>query len=370
MLRFFKMIRILPVIALLAGVWFFQVTGVWLEHLGIRIGSGALFSIMVYVGLVETSSLCKRTWNNINHFLENTDPEVLLGSIAGLLFGLLAGFLIGFPFSSVSGVGLYVILWAFLVCGYLGFKIGKKRGAEMIAVFSRGRSGLTQAHISEGRKSDIKVLDTSAIIDGRIYDVCLANFMDGRLVVPSFVLQELRHIADSSDYIRRNKGRRGLEILAKMQKSPKINIEIVEGDHIDEKEVDNKLIRLCKELNASIVTNDYNLNKVAELQGIRVLNVNELTNAVKVIVFPGETIKVHIIKAGKEDGQGVGYLEDGTMVVVENGADDIGNEVEVMVTSVFQTSAGRMIFSKKTKENLGVKTAHQVQRLQEVNFFG
>ncbi len=370
MLRFLSAMGLVFLTSLITGFWIFKISRLWIDHVGWRIVIAALFSVMSYFGVRQIVGFVRKAGNNLNNFLENADSEVLLGSVLGVLLGLMAAFLIGFPFLTARGLGTIIFFTVFLICGYLGFNIGKRRGADMLSVLTRGRSEVTYGHSGEAKRSDVKILDTSAIIDGRIYDVCLANFMDGRLVVPSFVLHELRHIADSSDYIRRSKGRRGLEILAKMQKNPKIKIEIVEGDHIDEKEVDNKLIRLCKELNASIVTNDYNLNKVAELHGIRVLNVNELTNAVKIIVFPGETIKVHIIKAGKEDGQGVGYLEDGTMVVVENGAEDIGNEIEVVVTSVFQTSAGRMIFSKKVKESLKVKTGCQVQRLKEVNFFG
>lgn len=372
MLRIGVVNKPILLLSVLAGIWFSYTVGTFLHlniNTGLQFGFGALFSLMFYAGSSGFYRLVRRIWGTFNNFLENTSAEVLLGSIIGLFFGLLLGFLVGYPFSTISRVGFYISLAAFFTCGYLGLKVGKKRGADIIGLFP----GSSQPQKEEWQKDrgdiGLKVLDTSAIIDGRIYDVCLTNFLDGRLVVPSFVLEELRHIADSSDYIRRSKGRRGLEILGKMQKNPHIKIDILEGDLPEEKEVDSKLIRLCKELSASIITNDYNLNKVAELQGIKVLNVNELTNAVKVIVFPGETIKVNIIKSGKEDGQGVGYLEDGTMVVVENAQDDIGNEIEVMVTSVFQTSAGRMIFTKKTRDSSG-KPGQTVQGLQEVNLFG
>ncbi|NLU50110.1 MAG: TRAM domain-containing protein [Syntrophomonadaceae bacterium] len=360
----------LLLLSILAGVWLAYLAQVFL-HLGTGqlLGVGVLFSIMFYAGSTGVYRIVKRKWEVFNNFLENTATEVLLGSILGLLAGLLVGFLVGYPFSMIRGFGLYISIAAFFTCGFLGWKVGKKRGPDFIELFPRAHRRPEEQRGEAVPDGHLKVLDTSAIIDGRIYDVCLANFLDGRLIVPSFVLEELRHIADSSDYLRRNKGRRGLEILAKMQKNPRIKIDILEGDLPEEKEVDSKLIRLCKELNASIVTNDYNLNKVAELQGIKVLNVNELTNAVKVIVFPGETMRVNILKAGKEDGQGVGYLEDGTMVVVENAEDEIGNEVEVMVTSVFQTSAGRMIFTKKSKDTTG-KTGQPVQRVHEVNLFG
>ncbi|HPT68543.1 MAG TPA: TRAM domain-containing protein, partial [Syntrophomonas sp.] len=197
-------------------------------------------------------------------------------------------------------------------------------------------------------------------------------FLEGNLLVPLFVVEELQHIADSSDNLRRAKGRRGLELLSKMNQHSDIKIDIIETDIPEEKEVDMKLIRLCKQINASIITNDYNLNKVAELQGITVLNINELTNAVKVVVYPGETMSISVLKAGREPGQGVGYLEDGTMVVVEDAQHELGNNLEVLVTSVFQTAAGRMIFTRKIKEeetSLDSITLPNV-KTQEVNLYG
>lgn len=306
---------------------------------------------------------CKRGWDYFNLTMERTSVEVLLGGILGMLLGITVGFILGYPFVVIDIAGDYIKFVSFFACGFLGLNIGRKKAYDFMSLFRASNPKDPLAHY----RND-KVLDTSAIIDGRIYDVALSGFLEGQLVVPAFVIEELRHIADSSDYIRRSKGRRGLEILSRMQKHPGIKIGIFEGDFPEEREVDMKLLRLCKDLDASIVTNDYNLNKVAELQGIKVLNVNELTNAVKVIVFPGETMRVNIIKEGKEDGQGVGYLEDGTMVVVENGQDDIGQEIEVMVTSVFQTAAGRMIFTKKSKE--GSRINQNMHKLQEVNLFG
>ncbi|NMA64157.1 MAG: TRAM domain-containing protein [Syntrophomonadaceae bacterium] len=370
MYRTQKVNKFLVLISILAGVWLAYLIGSFYRFKpGLLVVVGVLFSLMFGLIAGRIWRVTRQKWEIFNSFLENTAVEVLLGSIAGLFLGLVIGFLVGYPFSTIHGVGIYISLGSFFTCGYLGLKIGRKRGADIIELLPRGYWALDKQTEEKNNDTDIKVLDTSAIIDGRIYDVCLANFLDGRLLVPSFVLEELRHIADSSDYVRRSKGRRGLEILAKMQKNPRINLEVMEGDLPEEKEVDNKLLRLCRELNASIITNDYNLNKVAELQGIKVLNVNELTNAVKVIVFPGETMRVNILKPGKEEGQGVGYLEDGTMVVVEQAVNDIGHEVEVMVTSVFQTSAGRMIFTKKIRESSD-NSGQAMQRLQEVNFFG
>jgi uncharacterized protein YacL len=191
-----------------------------------------------------------------------------------------------------------------------------------------------------------KILDTSVIIDGRIADICGTGFLEGILVIPNFVLNELQMIADSADSIKRNRGRRGLDILNKMQKDQSIKVKISDMDFKDIHEVDSKLVQLAKVMKAKVITNDFNLNKVAEFHGVEVLNINELSNALKPIVLPGEEMKVHLIKEGKDSNQAIGYLDDGTMVVVENGRRRINEEVEVTVTSVLQTTAGRMIFTR------------------------
>jgi len=206
----------------------------------------------------------------------------------------------------------------------------------------------------DGKKSsavaNYKIVDTSAIIDGRIYDIAVSRFLEGTLLIPQFVIEELQHIADSEDSVRRAKGRRGLDILKQMQKKEDISVEIIDEPVEEDREVDMKLLRLCHKFDAAIITNDYNLNKVAELQGLKVLNVHELANALKVVVYPGETMRINVLKEGKEARQGVGYLEDGTMVVVEDGRHCVGKNIEVTVTSVFQTAAGRMIFSRRSKD--------------------
>lgn len=203
-------------------------------------------------------------------------------------------------------------------------------------------------------KGSPKVLDTSVIIDGRIFDLCQTGFIEGTLIIPAFVLQELRHIADSSDNLKRNRGRRGLDILNKIQKELKeVDVQVTEKDFPQIAEVDSKLLKLAQELNGKVITNDYNLNKVAEFQGVPVLNINELANAIKPVVLPGEEMRIQIVKDGKESGQGVAYLDDGTMIVVEGGRKFIGETKDVVVTSVLQTAAGRMIFAKQ-KEALGV----------------
>ncbi|MGI5920559.1 MAG: PIN/TRAM domain-containing protein [Syntrophomonadaceae bacterium] len=357
-------------IALIFGLWVvFLFKGLAIVNLPGRVVAGLIAFLIFYIWSGWLLQGIKKLWQGLNYFLDNTSVEKLIGGAAGLLMGALVGLLSSYPFSMLSGIGTYLTLAIFLICGLIGIKIGTRRAVDVFRLFP--------VHINaEGvdlktTSGNIKVVDTSAIIDGRIYDVCISNFLEGPLVVPTFVIEELQHIADSSDNIRRNKGRRGLELLSKMQKHPDIKIDIMEENNLDEKEVDQKLIRLCKLINASIITNDYNLNKVAELQGIKVLNINELTNAVKVMVYPGETMHITVIKEGKEPGQGIGYLEDGTMVVVEEANHEINNELEVTVTSVFQTAAGRMIFTRKNREEPADDGTNQsFHNAQEVSLYG
>jgi uncharacterized protein YacL len=222
--------------------------------------------------------------------------------------------------------------------------VGLKRGQNLTV------PKLFRLFRGETEEENLKILDTSVIIDGRVADICEAGFLEGTFVLPQFILQELQHIADSPDPLRRARGRRGLDVLHRMQRMTQIEVRIVEEDFPRLKEVDSKLMALAKALGAKIVTNDYNLNKVAELHGIQVLNIHELASVLKPVVLPGESLKVFVLKEGKEANQGVAYLEDGTMVVVEGGRRLIGKTVEVTVTSVLQTTAGRMIFTK-TKES-------------------
>jgi uncharacterized protein YacL len=205
---------------------------------------------------------------------------------------------------------------------------------------------------SAARGARTKILDTSVIIDGRIADICHTGFVEGTLLVPAFVLQELQRVADSSDMLKRNRGRRGLDTLSALQRMPGIKIRITQADVPEVVAVDEKLLRLAQRLGAQLLTNDINLNKIASLQGVAVLNINDLSNSVKAVVLPGEEMQVKIIKEGKEQGQGVGYLDDGTMVVVENGRPLVNQRLAVVVTSVLQTTAGRMVFARiKNSEN-------------------
>ena len=268
--------------------------------------------------------------------------RVIFGGVVGMIIGLFIAFFLayGLNFVGVTWEKQQVAPWIYAlltgIMGYLGLVIGSKK-IEEFSLFGFGQSK---------ESSDYGILDTSVIIDGRIADICDTGFIEGTLVVPRFVLDELQYIADSSDSMKRSRGRRGLDILNRMQRSNGINIEVVDQDFPKLKGVDAKLVAMAKKMNARIITNDFNLNKVAELQGIKILNVNELANALKPVVLPGEIMTVKIIKEGKEPGQGVAYLDDGTMIIVDHAQKYQGSTVEVIVTSVLQTTAGRMIFSE------------------------
>ncbi|MBP1996454.1 PIN/TRAM domain-containing protein [Paenibacillus eucommiae] len=269
----------------------------------------------------------------------------LLAGTFGLVVGLFISVLLFPVLEKAIWIGAVLPVIVSSVLGVMGFRIGYVKKDELAQIIMKSRS---QGADKPGPRpyEEHKILDTSVIIDGRIADICKTGFIEGTLVIPEFVLEELQHIADSSDLLKRNRGRRGLDILNKIQKELEVKVLIYEGDFEDISEVDSKLVRLAKVLQGKVITNDFNLNKVCELQGVSVLNINDLANAVKPVVLPGEEILVQVIKDGKEHGQGVAYLDDGTMIVVEGGRDFIGMLLEVMVTSVLQTSAGRMIFAK------------------------
>ena len=273
-----------------------------------------------------------------------------------MLIGLIIAAFIGAPLSGIfvgihPAIGLIIFVLLELIAAILGAEIFVKKKEDIsstLLIFKRNNQREREKEKkSRGyAKGSAKVLDTSVIIDGRIFDLCQTGFIEGTLVIPSFVLDELRHISDSSDSLKRNRGRRGLDILNKIQKELEIETQIWEGDFKDIAEVDSKLLKLAQKLGGKVITNDFNLNKVAEFQGVPVLNINELANAIKPVVLPGEEMKIIVIKDGKESTQGIGYLDDGTMIVVEGGKKYIGEEILVIVTSVLQTSAGRMIFAK------------------------
>ena len=279
-------------------------------------------------------------------WLRRVPLDLLFWSGLGLVVGLTSGQLLGASLALLAPNLPSVLARGALslVGGYLGVAVAIAKSEELqglsLKLFPRSLAG----------RESLKLLDTSVIIDGRIADLCETGFIEGVLLVPQFVLRELQQIADSSDSLKRNRGRRGLDVLQKMQKAPKVRVEIHELDFPQVREVDRKLIECAKVLGAKVVTNDYNLNKVAELSGVQVLNINELANSLKPVVLTGELMHVHVLREGKESGQGVAYLDDGTMVVVDHGKKYLGQSVDVLVTSVLQTTAGRMIFTRPKEE--------------------
>ena len=280
--------------------------------------------------------------------IEESVKKVSLRSICGAALGLITGFFVAKLLADAflvdilkeTRISLAVYLLTYSIPAYIGIKIGLKKGEEFSFAALKGTSK------SPFATENPKILDTSVIIDGRIADICETGFIEGTFVIPQFILHELQHVADSADSIKRTRGKRGLEILHRIQKQVDVDVKVIEQDFPRIKEVDAKLVELAKKMGAKIITNDSNLNKVAELQGVDVLNINQLANALKPVVLPGEDVSVKVIKEGKEPGQGVAYLDDGTMVVIENGLKYMGKNIDVMVTQILQTTAGRMIFAK------------------------
>ena len=300
------------------------------------------FAILPYLTVVPAGWLIRQ--------VEALSTAEFVTAVVGLLLGLLMGLLLGFPLSGLAppfGTWLPLGVSIFLGLGMVGLTVAKRRdllvAAEAVGLVRRLPPNEQPGPVAGDPRI---VVDTSAIIDGRIAEIVESGFIYGTLVIPRFVLDELQHIADSSDALRRNRGRRGLEILNRMQKEPGTPVEIVEDDVPEVTEVDAKLVALARSRSRVILTNDFNLNRVAELQGVRVMNINSLANAVKPAVLPGEELRVRVIQEGKEAGQGVGFLDDGTMIVVEGGARHIDRDLDVAVTRVLQTVAGRMIFAQ------------------------
>ncbi|OIO88898.1 MAG: twitching motility protein PilT [Anaerolineae bacterium CG2_30_64_16] len=281
---------------------------------------------------------------------ELTAPQLLAGTV-GLLIGLVVAALAALPLSYLPSPFRSILPTVVAILfGYIGIVAMVLRQRDIFALFRRrsetiAPDGEPAAASAAGKQEDVLLLDTSVIIDGRIADVAATGFINASLLIPRFVLAELQYIADSPDSLRRNRGRRGLEMLNQMQQQAPVPVRIVDMDVEGTRQVDAKLVQLARQLKCPIVTNDYNLNRVAGLQGVKVLNVNELSNAVKSVVLPGEAMAIRVIQEGKEVGQGIGYLDDGTMVVIENGRRYMDSDIEVTVTKVLQTNAGRMIFA-------------------------
>ena len=301
-------------------------------------------------GLILTPYFTTRPARRIRDTIRQMPAEVLLTSIVGLIFGLIIAALVAVPFGYLpSPLGQWVPSIVALIAAYVSITIFAYRAPDVFRVGNelfRGGPRVLPAVVTSSA-TDIEVLlDTSVIIDGRVLDISRTGFLFGRLVIPRFVLAELQHIADSGDAIRRNRGRRGLEILEELQRDSKAPVAIVEMDVEGARGVDDKLVALAKKTGSPLMTNDYNLNRVAELQGVRVLNINELANAVKALYLPNEKIAIRVIAEGREPNQGVGYLEDGTMVVVEDGKRYMDRTVEVTVTRMIHTAAGKMYFAR------------------------
>lgn len=300
------------------------------------------------LGFIATPFITTRPYRALQQRMKQTPATDLVAAVVGLVLGLLIAVLLAFPLSFLPSPFREILpIIVAVLFGLLGATtmISRRRDfANLLAVrMPLVRSSETVPPFAEDR---YVLLDTSVIIDGRIADINRTGFLSGALLVPRFVLNELQHIADSSDALRRNRGRRGLDILNRMQKDASARLRITDMDVEDVREVDDKLIALAKRLKCPVLTNDYNLNRVAEIQGVTVLNVNELANAVRLVFLPGESMRIEIIQEGKEIGQGVGYLDDGTMIVVEEGRRYIGSSINVTVTKVLQTAAGRMIFAR------------------------
>lgn len=303
---------------------------------------GAIIGSFISPYLIKSLFMFTST---VEKSLSAMSTQDLIAGTLGLFLGLIIANLVGLAFGSVPYIGPYVSVALSIILGYLGMHLVVSKKSELAGWLHLHAEGSFDKKKNKDHHTG-KLLDTNVIIDGRVADIYRSGFLEGPIIVPVFVLEELQKIADSSDILKRNRGRRGLDILNHMRKNSKDDVIIVTNDFEDISEVDSKLVKLAREKNYKIVTNDYNLNKVAELQGVAVLNINDLAIAVKPAVIPGEQIFVQLVKSGKEEGQGVAYLEDGTMIVVENGSQCIGKEVPVIITSVLQTSAGKIIFAK------------------------
>jgi len=310
------------------------------------------------VGLILTPFITTRPVRALRRWLGSVSSQTLFASLTGLVVGLLIAALMAFPFSMLpQPFGQIMPFVGVIFFGYLGVAVFAMRQNDLYNVIAALNRGGGAAAAGEGGSSNLAdsrtiLLDTSVIIDGRIADIARTGFLPGSLLIPRFVLNELQYIADSPDSLRRQRGRRGMEVLTQLQRDLVVPVRISDVDVDGVREVDEKLIILARQLRCPILTNDYNLNRIAELQGVVILNVNELANAVKSVLLPGETLGVRVMQEGKESGQGVGYMDDGTMVVVENGKDYMGREIPVVVTKVLQTAAGRMIFARPDERNM------------------
>jgi uncharacterized protein YacL len=347
----------------LIGMVVFAIIGVyWGAYLAnISGGPSETYAVLLglvgaLTGLILTPFITIRPARALRRVLADVSAQTLVAGLMGLVVGLIIAALLALPLSLLPEPFRSVMpFFGVLLFGYFGVAVFVMRQEDIFGVLRLnipGRFGSAGDGESDAAASRNILLDTSVIIDGRIADVARTGFMIGTLLIPRFVLNELQYIADSADSVRRQRGRRGREVLSTLQKNTAIPVRISDIDVEGTREVDDKLVILARQMRCPILTNDYNLNRVAELQGVAVLNVNELANAVKSVLLPGEALEVSIIQEGKESGQGVGYLDDGTMVVVEDGRDHLNSKVMVIVTKVLQTAAGRMIFARLNGRDL------------------
>ena len=333
--------------------------------------NGIIGAIIFYLFSILLTDRIVKQMTEMDQIIKKVSLQDLIFGGVGFIIGLAIGALISVPLFmlNVPVLNSALPIIVMVALAYFGFRVAITRKGELIKTFSKKQSGveieqpdgtaLGEDSMVMKRRADenyrpYKILDTSVIIDGRVYDVAKSGFLEGTILVPNFVLYELQYIADSADSLKRVRGRRGLDILNALQKEEGLKVEMYEGDFDDVNEVDSKLLRLARMIDGVVVTNDYNLNKVAEFQQVPVLNINELANAVKPVVIPGETMNVTVVKAGTERQQGVAYLDDGTMVVVEDGQHFMNEHLTVVVTSALQTAAGRMIFAKPDHASRGI----------------
>jgi len=356
-------------VARLAGMIAFSILGVyWGTYLG-RMANptpGAqVFTVEQYAftiglvgalaGLILTPYFTTRPIKDLQSWMSRMSSKSLFASLVGLTVGLIIAALLAFPISLLpSPFGQVLPFVGVVLLCYLGVTVFSVRQDDLFSMFQGvtrvGAAPAAPADTTERPESRTILLDTSVIIDGRIADIARTGFLPGSLLIPHFVLNELQYIADSADSLRRQRGRRGMEVLATLQREPGIPVRITDTDVEGVRDVDDKLVILARQMHCPILTNDFNLNRIAELQGVTILNINDLANAVKSVLLPGEMLYVRVIQEGKESNQGVGYLEDGTMVVIENGREFIDHEVNVLVTKVLQTAAGRMIFARPERD--------------------
>jgi uncharacterized protein YacL len=344
----------------LIGMVVFGVLGAYLgTYIGTTTGQSAVLSATILglvgmlFGLILTPYFTTRPVRAIRRILLSVSTQTLTSGLTGLVVGLVIAALLSFPLSLLpSPFGEILPFVAVVLFSYFGIAIFVMRQTDLSTLIRLPAAKSSEDESSSAQPTSRTVLlDTSVIIDGRIADIARTGFLVGTLLIPRFVLNELQFIADSSDNLRRQRGRRGIEVISQLQKDTSTPLRISDMDVEGVREVDDKLVVLARQLRCPILTNDYNLNRIAELQGVSVLNVNELANAVKLVFLPGESMEVNVIQEGKESGQGVGYLDDGTMVVVEDGRNYLNKKIYVTVTKVLQTAAGRMIFGRLEKEN-------------------